>query len=77
MAYWQTTSFWDKIKYSFVGLVLPAEAVMFLNDTSAEWKMIVGGIALGGAILSHLIGVWMTDEDNNGKVDILERRKHN
>jgi hypothetical protein len=70
MSYYKTTDFWTKIKDSCAIGTFLTEAGMTLGDASDFWRFFV----LSAGFTGYLIGIWMTDKNNNGIVDPFEEK---
>jgi len=68
--FWIRMSFWNKIKTICAAFGISSEFTLFLVDSSPMWKIYAAAISATGI----LIGFIMEDNDNNGKVDMLENK---
>lgn len=68
--WWHSVSFWTKLKGTLVSIGVGSEIALFVGDSSHVWKYIV----LGATILGMLITNWIEDKNNNGIVDIFEKK---
>lgn len=81
MGYWRRTEFWMKIRESFsffgtigTGGMAGADAID-IADIDEKWIAMTAGIAIFGALISHMTRVWFEDKDQDGFVDIFQRKK--
>lgn len=74
MGYWKTTDFWGKLRDTFALLgSLATGGMAGLNEMAmahigTKWFLVSGLIGLAGTVL----GIWMTDKDKDGKVDVFQ-----
>lgn len=69
--FWKHTSFWDKVIKS-LALFGPSGGVVagkYLDDPFWMGAGVVSALIAGG------LAIWMVDKDNNGIVDIFEKKK--
>jgi hypothetical protein len=72
--YWKKTDFWGKLRDTFGifgGLTTTGLAgvdFMTIANIDEKWILISAGATLFGTIL----GIWMTDEDGDGTVDMFQ-----
>jgi len=66
--WWVRSKIWGKLRDTFAvfgtGTTIGLEAA----NVEGTWSYVVAGATLGGTLL----GIWMSDENNNGLVDIFE-----
>lgn len=68
MKYWKTTKFWGKVRDSFSVLGGLTTAGLAIEQVPYSWIM-ASAIA---SILGTLVGIWFSDEDGDGQVDVLQ-----
>lgn len=68
MKFYTRTIFWENIKRTLATFSGPA--VMGVHEFGAadKWVVFAGVMAMLGGVLA----IWMTDQDNNGVVDLFE-----
>lgn len=68
--FYKRIAFWEAVKRTFATFSGPA--VMGVNEFGAadKWVVIAGVLAMLGGVLS----IWMTDNNNNGVVDLFEEQ---
>jgi len=66
--WWTKAKIWGKLRDTFA--VFGTGTTIGLEAASVEglWAYVVAGTTLGGTLL----GIWMSDENNNGVVDLFE-----
>jgi hypothetical protein len=66
--FYKTTLFWENVKRTLATFSGPA--VVGINEFGAadKWVILAGVIAMLGGMVS----IWMTDQNNNGKIDLFE-----
>lgn len=66
--WWHKSKFWGKLRDTFA--VFGTGTTIGLEAAKVEgvWSYVVAGATLGGTLL----GIWMSDDNNNGLVDIFE-----
>lgn len=69
MSIWKRATFWVKLKDSFALGGLLGQAGMEVIATN---EMVKIWVAIG-TILGYLIGMWMSDENKDGVVDLFEK----
>lgn len=68
MKFYTKTIFWENLKRTFATFSGPAVVGMHEFGAADGWMLAAGIFSLLGGILS----IWMTDQDNNGVVDLFE-----
>lgn len=77
--YWRRTEFWGKFRDSFAVLGSFAQLIMNagnesgITDIDPIW--IVSSALM--TMMGTLTGIWMTDKNNDGVVDMFEKKKSN
>lgn len=77
MGYWKRTEFWGKFRDTFALLGSFAQLVMNggnqtgITDISPKWILFSAVMTIVGTA----IGIWMTDKNNDGIVDMFEPEK--
>lgn len=75
--YWRRTEFWAKFRDSFAVLGSFAQIIMNagnesgITDIDPIWIMFSAVMTIAGT----LTGIWMTDKNNDGIVDMFEKKK--
>lgn len=71
MKFYHRTIFWENIKRTLATFSGPA--VMGVHELGAgdKWVVTAGVLAMLGGVLA----IWMTDQNNNGIVDIFESKE--
>lgn len=68
MKFYKKTIFWENVKRTLATFSGPTMLGLHEFGTADKWMMLAGGIGMLGGMLA----IWMTDQDNNGLVDIFE-----
>lgn len=71
MKFWKYTSFWNYVIKTLALLGTPGGIAIAQWQNDPTW-LTVTGIS---AFLSAALGIWIVDKDNNGIVDIFEKKK--
>lgn len=68
MKFYKKLIFWENVKRTLATFSGPA--VMGVSEFGADdkWVVFAGILAMLGGVLS----IWMTDQNNNGTVDVFE-----
>lgn len=66
--FWTKTRFWENIKRTLATFTGPTMVGLHEFGAADGWMITAGVMGFLGAILS----IWMTDNDNNGVVDLFE-----
>jgi hypothetical protein len=75
--YWRRTEFWGKFRDTFAVLGSFAQIVMNagnesgITDIDSIWIMFSAIMTIAGT----LTGIWFTDKNNDGIVDMFEKNK--
>lgn len=69
--WWQHVSFYNKIKATATGVVALIETKLLISEADAKWHYLSIGLGVIALIITH----WFQDNNNNGKVDFMERKK--
>jgi len=67
-SWWQRSRVWGKLRDTFAVFGTGTTIGLEAGGVEGLWSYIVAGATLGGTLL----GIWMSDENNNGIVDIFE-----
>lgn len=68
MSFYKKTIFWENIKRTIATFSGPSVVGLHEFGAADGWVITAGVLAMLGAILS----IWMTDNDNDGVVDLFE-----
>lgn len=68
-SYWENASFWTRVQMSINVVGTTLQAILIASNAEHIWNYIFLGIQG----LSSLLGVWFSDENKNGKVDVFEK----
>lgn len=65
---WKKISFWNKVKGSLIAIAALIQAEMIREDVHWGWNAIAFAISLVVILITH----WISDDNNNGIIDIAE-----
>lgn len=68
--FWQQFSFWLKLKATFATFGVGGEIALFVGESHEKYKWLVGG----ATVLSILITNFIEDKNNDGIVDIFQKK---
>jgi len=66
--FYKKTMFWENIKRTIATFSGPTIVGMHEFGTADKWIILTGVLGMLGGVLS----IWMTDQNNDGTVDIFE-----
>ena len=66
--WWQKSKIWGKVRDTFAVFGTGTTIGLEIGKVEGLWSLVVGGATLGGTLL----GIWMSDDNNNGLVDLFE-----
>ena len=66
--FWKRTLFWENVKRTLATFSGPTVVGLHEFGAADKWVIIAGVMGMLGGMLS----IWMTDQNNNGEVDIFE-----
>lgn len=69
--FWKYTTFWQNVKNTLALFGTPGGIVIAQWQDDPLWLILTGACAF----LSGAISIWFVDKDNNGYVDIFEKKK--
>jgi len=68
LSWWQKSKIWGKLRDTFAVFGTGTTIGLEVANVEGLWSYLVSGATLGGTML----GIWMSDENSNGIVDIFE-----
>jgi len=68
MKFWKKTIFWENIKRTLATFSGPT--VVGLHEFGAADKWMITAAVM--SMFAGVLAIWMTDNDNNGEVDIFQ-----
>jgi len=68
MKFYKKTIFWENVKRTFATFSGPTVLGVHELTDADKWTILAAGLAMLGGVIS----IWMTDQNNNGIVDIFE-----
>lgn len=71
MKFYTKTIFWENIKRTLATFSGPTVVGLHEFGAADKWVIAAGVISMLGAMLS----IWMTDQNNNGTIDLFENDK--
>lgn len=69
--FWQTVSFWTKIKILLASCGTGGELTLVLQQADTKWHV----LTIVTTVLSLFLTQFIEDKNGNGLVDILEKKK--
>jgi hypothetical protein len=69
--FWINIGFWTKLKGLIALFGAGGEITLFMTDQAAKWHIVMGV----ATVLVFLITQVIEDKDNNGLVDLFEKKK--
>ncbi len=70
MKFYHKTIFWENIKRTLATFSGPTVVGMHEFGAADKWVVFAGIMAMLGGMLS----IWMTDNDNDGYIDLFEEK---
>jgi nucleoside permease NupC len=71
MKFWTKTLFWENVKRTLATFSGPT--VLGLDQFGAADKWVILAAVL--SMIGGMISIWMTDNNNNGRIDLFENEK--
>lgn len=68
MKFYTKTIFWENLKRTLATFSGPTVVGLHEFGAADGWVMTAGAMAMLGGIIS----IWMTDNDNNGTIDLFQ-----
>jgi nucleoside permease NupC len=68
MKFWKKTIFWENIKRTLATFSGPTVVGLHEFGAADKWMITAAVMSMVAAVLA----IWMTDNDNNGLVDIFQ-----
>lgn len=69
--FYQSITFWTKAKSLIALFGAGGEITLFMTDQAAKWHIVMGIATLLGFLITNVI----EDKNNNGVVDLFEKKK--
>lgn len=71
MAMFRRMDFWNKVRATLLLVGIGSEVTLFVLDSSTFWKW----FAAGATFIAMALAIWIEDKDNDGYVDLLQKKK--